>query len=78
MIKNLEILLIKTYRKISYPIYSSLDKINLNPFKCRYTPSCSHYTEEAIAKYGALKGTYLGLKRICRCRPPYGGNDPVS
>lgn len=78
MIKNLEILLIKTYRKISGPIYTGLDKIHLNPFKCRYTPSCSHYTEQAIQEYGVIKGTYLGLKRITRCRPPYGGNDPVN
>ena len=78
MIANLEILLIKTYRKISYPIYTGLDKIHFNPFKCRYTPSCSQYAEDAIKKYGVVKGTYLGLKRIVRCRPPYGGNDPIN
>ncbi len=46
--------------------------------KCRFTPSCSHYTLEAIQKYGPIKGIYLGVKRLSKCRPGGGhGYDPV-
>ncbi len=45
---------------------------------CRFTPTCSEYTKQSIEKYGVLKGTWLGLKRISRCRPGGGcGYDPV-
>lgn len=46
---------------------------------CRYSPRCSEYMYQAISKYGILKGTYLGSKRILRCHPFYpGGYDPVQ
>lgn len=45
---------------------------------CRYTPSCSHYTADAIQEWGLIKGVYLGLKRIGRCHPwGKSGHDPV-
>lgn len=45
---------------------------------CRYTPTCSQYAVEAVTKYGALKGSFLAIKRILRCNPFFhGGYDPV-
>lgn len=48
------------------------------PPSCRFYPSCSHYGYEAIAKYGAIKGGWLAVKRLARCHPfNPGGYDPV-
>jgi len=48
------------------------------PPSCRFTPTCSEYTQRAVEKYGALRGTWLGAKRILRCQPfSKGGYDPV-
>jgi putative membrane protein insertion efficiency factor len=50
----------------------------LTPATCRFTPTCSHYTAEALQKHGLFKGGYLGVKRILSCHPwGRSGYDPV-
>ena len=64
--KQVLIALVKFYRKYISP---------LTPPTCRYVPTCSQYALEALEKYGALKGGWLALKRICRCHPFHKGHD---
>ena len=67
--KSIILLLIRFYQISISPL--------LGP-KCRYTPTCSQYTIEAVKKHGVLKGIYLGIKRILHCHPWGGsGYDPV-
>ena len=48
------------------------------PAMCRFYPTCSEYTRQAIVKYGFVKGSAMGAWRICRCHPfSEGGSDPV-
>lgn len=48
------------------------------PAACRFEPTCSVYAMEAVERYGAFKGAWLAMKRVCRCRPGCpGGHDPV-
>ena len=66
--KKIITFLINFYQKISA----------LTPPVCRFTPTCSEYTKQAIQKYGVIKGGWLGIKRICICHPLNpGGYDPV-
>ena len=58
-------------------LYQKLISPLLRP-TCRYTPTCSQYTKEAIKKYGPLKGIWISLNRILKCNPWGGkGYDPV-
>ena len=67
------IFLIKVYKKAISPIFSFFN------VKCKFYPSCSEYTMQAIQKYGSLKGLYIGFKRILRCNPwSKGGYDPLK
>lgn len=59
MFKKIVLGLIKIYQKIS----------KYTPARCRFYPTCSEYTRQAIEKYGLMKGGWLGLKRICKCHP---------
>lgn len=69
MVARALIVMIRFYQKGISPLL---------PSACRYTPTCSQYTREAIEKYGAIKGTWLGTRRILRCHPWGGhGYDPV-
>jgi len=62
-------LLIRGYQLTISPVLGS---------SCRFTPSCSAYASEAIDRHGAMKGSYLAIKRIARCHPLcHGGYDPV-
>ncbi len=59
-----------------------LYKAFISPFlppSCRFEPTCSEYARESVEKYGAIRGTWLGVKRILRCQPfSKGGYDPIK
>jgi putative membrane protein insertion efficiency factor len=61
---------LKLYKTLLSPLF---------PPACRFTPTCSEYAVQAVEKYGAIGGTWLGLKRILRCQPfCQGGHDPIK
>ena len=67
--KKLVLGLLSIYRRVISPLL---------PPSCRFTPTCSQYTYEAVDRYGIVKGGWLGVKRIVRCNPfNPGGYDPV-
>lgn len=68
--KRVLIFLVKFYRRFISPLKGRSS--------CIYTPTCSLYALQALEKYGALKGTYLAVRRVLRCHPfATGGYDPV-
>lgn len=67
--KRLLIIMVRGYQIFISPLLGA---------HCRFTPTCSAYFIEAVEKYGPLKGSWLGIKRILRCHPGNpGGYDPV-
>lgn len=69
MLSRLLTLLVRVYQYAISPLL---------PPSCRYLPTCSQYTVEALRKHGALRGGWLAIKRIARCHPGCpGGHDPV-
>ena len=69
MIKSLALGMIRFYKRFISPVL---------PSACRFEPTCSVYTYQAIETHGVVKGTWLGIKRIARCHPLNpGGYDPV-
>ncbi len=69
MIKKIALCAVRFYQKCISPML---------PKSCRFYPTCSQYTYEAIEKYGVNKGIYLGVKRILKCHPFHpGGYDPL-
>ena len=67
-IRSLLIAMVRFYQRAVSPLLGS---------NCRFSPSCSQYTIEAIEKYGAIRGIWKGVKRIARCHPfSSGGYDP--
>ncbi|CDB35796.1 MAG TPA: membrane protein insertion efficiency factor YidD [Candidatus Fusicatenibacter intestinipullorum] len=68
--KTVIILLIRFYQIFISPMF---------PPRCRFYPTCSQYALEAVRKKGAVKGSWLALKRILKCHPFHpGGYDPVD
>ena len=69
MFKETGITLIKAYRRFVSPML---------PPTCRFTPSCSLYTLQAVERYGLIRGSFMGARRVLRCHPfSKGGFDPV-
>lgn len=70
MFRKVGVALIRVYRRFISPML---------PPSCRFTPSCSLYTLQAIEKYGFLRGGFMGARRVLRCHPfSEGGFDPVK
>ena len=71
--KNILLFLLKLYKKFISPVFKFIG------IECKYYPTCSEYMKQAIEKYGAIKGTFIGIKRLLRCNPfSKGGYDPLK
>ena len=69
MMRALALVLLRVYKRFLSPLL---------PPMCRFEPTCSVYTMQAVEKYGAARGTWLGIRRLARCHPfNPGGWDPV-
>ena len=69
MLTNLVLILLRGYKRMLSPFL---------PKACRFYPTCSNYTIQAIEKYGLMRGSLMGTKRLLKCHPFHpGGFDPV-
>lgn len=76
--KRFVLRLIRFYQKYLSPDQGWAKKLFLTDKVCRFDPTCSDYTGQAVEKYGSFKGLFLGLKRVLRCHPwSRGGFDPL-
>jgi putative membrane protein insertion efficiency factor len=79
MLKNFILKLIRFYQKTAIFHGTIAKQLFLTDKICRFVPTCSEYTYQAVEKYGVVKGLFLGLKRIIRCHPfSKGGYDPLK
>ena len=77
--KKLILSFIRFYQKTRFFHGTIARQLFLTDQVCRFTPTCSEYTYQAVKKYGEAKGLFIGLKRIIRCHPwNQGGYDPLS
>ncbi|HLL60536.1 MAG TPA: membrane protein insertion efficiency factor YidD [Candidatus Nitrosocosmicus sp.] len=77
--KKIVLYCITAYQKINIFHNPIMKMLFLSDTICRFEPTCSQYTYQAVEKYGVIKGLVLGLKRIIRCHPfSKGGFDPLS
>ncbi|OGV88999.1 membrane protein insertion efficiency factor YidD [Microgenomates group bacterium RBG_19FT_COMBO_39_10] len=76
--KKVFLALIKAYKKSWFFRSPLLKFLFLSDAACRFQPTCAEYTYQAVERYGIIRGSLLGLKRIIRCHPwNKGGYDPV-
>ena len=69
ILRSIALVLLRGYKRLISPLL---------PPMCRFEPTCSVYTMQAVEKYGALRGSWLGIRRLARCHPfNPGGWDPV-